>query len=166
MITVYLGLGSNIEPAGNLRAGLDWLQQQYGVLETSATYQGAAVGFEGDPFWNLVVRLETDQSPGEMARFLRQLEYRMGRPRNATRFSARTLDIDVLLYGELTGKIEGLELPRAEITENAFVLRPLAELAPALTHPLVERTMADIWQDYPAEYQPLEMVELGWEPAV
>ena len=95
-------------------------------------YEGQAIGFDGQPFLNLAVSVETELGVGEMARRLRHIEYEHGRPRNASRFSSRQLDIDILTYDDIVGVIEGVELPRGEILENAFVLRPLAELAPQL----------------------------------
>lgn len=160
MNEVLLGLGSNIEPRDNLRAGLQELERKFGPLERSATYEGAAIGFAGDPFWNLVVAISSPLSVGELQKSLRQIEYAHGRPVDAKRCSPRTLDIDLLLVGDLTGIVDGIELPRREILQHAFVLRPLAELRPDSTHPTDGRSYLTLWQAFDQEAQPLTPVTL------
>jgi len=162
MSPVLLGIGSNIERESNISAGLDALTRTYGELQLSPVYESEAVGFDGDPFYNLVAALETRQGLATLALHLRELEYAMGRPRDASRFSPRTLDVDILTYSDLSGCHEGVELPRPEITENAFVLRPLAELAPNALHPVLGQTYADLWAAYDAASQPLRRVEFSW----
>ena len=162
MATVYLGVGSNIERERYIVAGLDALQGMFGELALSSVYDSAALGFEGQPFLNLVVRVETDLSVGELARRLRHIEVEHGRPVNATRYSARQLDIDILTYDDETGVIDGVELPRGEILENAFVLCPLAELAPDALHPVLGRSYFDLWRAYDPATQPLVRVDFEW----
>jgi 2-amino-4-hydroxy-6-hydroxymethyldihydropteridine diphosphokinase len=162
MSPLFLGVGSNIDREANICAGLDALEQLFGELRASSVYESAAVGFAGDPFLNLVVAVETDLPVGELAHCLRELEYRMGRPADASRFSARTLDIDILTYAQLVGVVEGVELPRSEITESAFVLCPLAELAPTELHPVLRSSYGELWQRYDRSRQPLRRVELRW----
>lgn len=165
MVRVFLGLGSNIEPALHLPLGLQALRDLLGSVEQSATYEGEAIGFSGAPFWNLVVRAETGLGVGALQRKLRAIEYAHGRPQNASRFSPRALDIDILTYGEEIGIVEGVELPRGEILENAFVLRPLAELAPRAVHPRLKRSYGELWSAYDHASQPLRAVALDGNPA-
>ncbi|MCB1699017.1 MAG: 2-amino-4-hydroxy-6-hydroxymethyldihydropteridine diphosphokinase, partial [Halioglobus sp.] len=120
MSPVFLGIGSNIERERYIVAGLDALANLFGELALSSVYDSQAIGFSGQPFLNLVVGIATELSPGELSRRLRHIEMEHGRPANATRYSPRHLDIDILTHGQLTGKVEGVELPRAEILENAF----------------------------------------------
>ena len=162
MARVYLGVGSNIERERYVTAGLDALQQMFGELALSSVYESAAVGFEGQPFLNLVARVTTDLGVGELYRRLRHIEVEHGRPENATRFSPRQLDIDILTHGMATGIIDGVELPRPEILENAFVLCPLAELAPWQIHPLAGRSYGQLWQDYDKSAQSLHRVDFQW----
>ena len=166
MARVYLGVGSNIERERYIVAGLDALQDLFGDLVLSPVYDSEAIGFEGMPFLNLVVRVNTDLEVGELARRLRHIEFEHGRLPDATRFSARQLDIDILTYDDRVGTEEGVELPRGEILENAFVLCPLADLAPEERHPVVGRTYAELWRDYDQGSQSLSRVEFVWKGRV
>ncbi len=162
MTRVYLGVGSNIERERYISAGLDALEGLFGPLALSPVYDSAAIGFEGQPFLNLVAGVDTALDVGDLARRLRHLEFEHGRPPNASRFSARQLDIDILTYGDASGLIEGVELPRGEILENAFVLCPLADLAPDDIHPVAGRTYRELWQDYDKSSQALVKVDFEW----
>jgi 2-amino-4-hydroxy-6-hydroxymethyldihydropteridine diphosphokinase len=162
MARVFLGLGSNIERERYMTAGLDALHGLFGELALSPVYDSPAIGFEGQPFLNMVVAVDTELSVAELAARLRHIEVEHGRPDNATRFSPRQLDIDILTYEDLAGDVDGVELPRGEILENAFVLRPLADLAPEGVHPVEQRTYAKLWAEYDASSQPLERVPFTW----
>ena len=146
MAVVYLGLGSNIDPEENLRLGLRELGHRYGKLIISDIYQNAAVGFDGDDFLNLVVGFETDDDPATIHDHIEQIHKMAGRQRNEEGFSARTLDIDLLLYDDLIIDRPGIRIPRPEILFNAFVLKPLQDLAPTLHHPEDGQTYAELWQ--------------------
>jgi 2-amino-4-hydroxy-6-hydroxymethyldihydropteridine diphosphokinase len=145
---VLLSLGSNIDQQRYISAGLDALSHQFGMLSISSVYESVAIGFDGDNFFNLVVGIETDLSVGALSRYLKALEDANGRQRDCPRFSARTLDIDILTYDQLVGTVEGVLLPRQEILENAFVLLPLAELVPTAVHPVAELSYETLWQRY------------------
>ena len=143
--TVYLGLGSNIEREANLCAGLDALA---GILENmrcSAVFESAAVGIKSGPFYNLVVTGQTRLPLMELDRRLKFIEAENGR--YAPDRKGLPLDIDVLMYDDLHGTFDGLVLPRAEILRNAFVLRPLALIAPDLLHPGEGKPMAQVWHE-------------------
>ena len=162
MVQVYLGIGCNIERERYITAGLDAIERLFGQFSHSSVYDSTAIGFEGQPFLNLVVGVETELSVGEMAKQLRLVEVEHGRPENAPRFSSRQLDIDVLTYGDLVGTVEGVELPRGEIVENAFVLQPLAELAPEERHPGLGVSYGQLWTEFDRDSQSLSRVDFEW----
>ncbi|MEW5250389.1 2-amino-4-hydroxy-6-hydroxymethyldihydropteridine diphosphokinase [Microbulbifer discodermiae] len=162
MAQVYLSLGSNIDRAQHIRAALDALAAQFGELQVSRVFESEAVGFQGDNFYNLVVGLRTDLPVGRLAFQLRGIEDANGRLRAGPKFSARTLDIDILVYNDLTGIVDGVRLPRREITKNAFVLQPLAELAPDAVHPVENKTYHQLWSEYDQASQKLWPVEFIW----
>lgn len=162
MIKVYLGLGSNVDAAFHLRSGLDALQVHFGALQLAPVYESEAVGFDGENFLNTVVQIETDCSVGALLSILRDIENASGRDRNAARFSARTLDIDILCYGGALGTIDGVHLPRDEIVKNAFVLRPLADLAPGWLHPGLHKTASQLWAEYQCD-QRLWPIDFKWQ---
>jgi 2-amino-4-hydroxy-6-hydroxymethyldihydropteridine diphosphokinase len=162
MARVFLGLGSNIERERYLTAGLDALQGLFHELALSSVYDSAAIGFHGQPFLNMVAAVTTDLPLATMAVRLRHIETEHGRPANATRFSARHLDIDILTYNDDVGTFGGVTLPRDEILENAFVLCPLAELAPDALHPQTQRSYRTHWEAFDKASQPLTRVDFCW----
>ena len=146
MTRAYLSIGSNIDPEYHVRAAVHALRQRYGSLDLSPVYQNPPVGFEGDDFYNLVVGLETDETAEQLAAACREIETAQGRTRGAERFSARTLDIDLLTLGnEVRDNVP--ILPRDEILRYAFVLKPLADLAPDERHPVDGRRYGDLWAE-------------------
>ncbi|MEP4149522.1 MAG: 2-amino-4-hydroxy-6-hydroxymethyldihydropteridine diphosphokinase [Halioglobus sp.] len=162
MARVYLGLGSNIERERYITAGLDALESLFGAMDISPVYESAAIGFDGQPFLNMVVGVNTDLTLAEMAKRLRHIEFEHGRPQNASRFSSRQLDIDILTYDDLVGVIDGVELPRGEILENAFVLQPLADVAPDEVHPSDGRNYAVLWERFDCGNQMISRIEFSW----
>ncbi len=166
MTEVLLGVGSNIDRERYITLGLDALADLLGELRLSPVYDSVAIGFEGQPFLNLVVQAYTELPLRDLATRLRAIEKAHGRPENATRFSSRHLDIDILTFGELSGDHQGVVLPRPEILENAFVLRPLADLVPESRHPVDGRTYAALWRAYDQTSQALERVRFSWRGSV
>ncbi|WP_109123593.1 2-amino-4-hydroxy-6-hydroxymethyldihydropteridine diphosphokinase [Dyella sp. C11] len=156
MARVYLSLGSNLEPVRHLRAALDELRAHFGDIAVSPAYRSKSVGFDGADFVNLAVGLDTDLSPEALNTWLHALEDRHGRLRDVPRYSDRTLDVDIVLYDDLVRQGEGhLDIPRKEL-KHAFVLKPIADIAPQLKHPVTGQTMRALWQAFPAESEPLE----------
>ena len=148
---VFVSAGSNIEPRANLEAACAALDQRYRDLKISPVYESAAEGFDGPPFLNLVASFLTTDPPAEILSALAELETAAGRDRSSGKFSSRTLDLDLLLHG--THVDTALKLPHPDIARYAFVLRPLADLAPNLTHPGTGATMAENWSAFPGARQ-------------
>jgi 2-amino-4-hydroxy-6-hydroxymethyldihydropteridine diphosphokinase len=140
MTQCYVSVGSNIDKAKNIEAGLNSLRIMFSELSVSPIYETAAVGFEGDDFYNLVVGFESDLSAHAVFQILRDLEFTHGRLSNSQKFSPRHLDLDLLLYGDEIIDDGILKLPRADIEKYAFVLQPLADIAPDLIHPIHQKT--------------------------
>lgn len=165
MTAVYLGLGSNKNAPFYLDRALTALEDSFGQLRISPVYESESVGFQGSNFFNLVVRIETALSVGDLLRELRAIENANDRDRSAPKFSSRTLDIDILLYGDWVGEFDGVLLPRQEILDNAFVLLPLCELEPELIHPVQQKSMAALWSQYDKAEQRLWRAEFFWRGA-
>jgi 2-amino-4-hydroxy-6-hydroxymethyldihydropteridine diphosphokinase len=160
MARVYLSLGSNVEPKRYLPAAIAALREHFGDLVVSPAYRSKSVGFDGADFVNLAVGLDTGMSPEALNDWLHALEDRHGRRRDVPRYADRTLDIDIVLYDTLV--IDGpghLQIPRNEL-QHAFVLRPLADIAPHVRHPRSGMSMAELWAAFPAQREPLTVEPL------
>ena len=159
---IYAGLGSNVDPARHLNRAIGELRRRYGRVQLSPVYRNPAVGFTGDDFLNLVIRFRSDCSAGELECRFSSLEHAAGRREPATEgaqvLGPRTLDVDLLLYGSTIDP--AMRLPRSDILRYAFVLRPLAELAPDLVHPLTGRTMAGHWRAVEAQGPPMRRTRI------
>ncbi len=149
-VQIYISIGSNVERERYVSVALDALEYWFGDIKISPVYESESVGFDGSPFLNLVVGITSDLSVGELSRRFKKLEADNGRRRDAPKFSARTLDLDILTYGCEVGRVDGVELPRSEIMQNAFVLWPLADIAPNELHPVCCKSYGQLWQEYNA----------------
>jgi 2-amino-4-hydroxy-6-hydroxymethyldihydropteridine diphosphokinase len=150
MAQVYVSIGSNIERRKHIALALKLLEARYGELERSSLFESAAVGFDSAPFYNMVVGFRTDEPPRSLQAWLHDVEAQCGRVRTAS-LSARTLDLDLLLYDDLVLDEDGLAIPREDIHRYAFVLYPLAEIAPDARHPVSGRRYADMWAAFDKE---------------
>ncbi len=157
--TIYISLGSNINREENTRAGIVALKQAFGELTLSSVYESEAVGFNGDAFYNMVIACDVDTPIHETNQILRDIEDANGRNRSSPKFSSRTLDLDLLLYDDLVLDEKGLKLPRGEILKNAFVLWPLAEVAPDLKHPEKGISYAELWESFDKHKECLRPIE-------
>ncbi len=160
--TVYLSLGSNVEAEANIRSAVEQLRERFGELEISPVYKTEAVGFEGDSFINLVVAFEVDDSIEGLNRSLKRIEADHGRSREDARFAPRTLDLDLLMYGDRAGNFDGVVLPRGEILKYAFVLLPLAELAPEVLLPGTSMSLADCWRGFEGDRRGLQLMDFDF----
>jgi 2-amino-4-hydroxy-6-hydroxymethyldihydropteridine diphosphokinase len=160
-VNVYLSAGSNIEPENNLKLACQELESEYGELTLSPVYRNSAVGFEGDEFLNMVIGFSTHEHPERIVSRLEEVHDKAGRVRQANPFSPRTLDLDMLLYGDLVRR--RLKLPHTDIEKYGFVLGPLAQVAPDLRHPLNGEKISRLWDSFDKEANPMTRVDIGLE---
>ncbi len=158
MARIYVSLGSNIEPERYIKSGLADMKQQFNQLILSSIYETKAVGFEGNKFHNLVAGFDSNLEINIISNILRDIEANNDRQRTANRFNNRTLDLDILLYDDLVFKDDCLEIPRDEILKYAFVLLPLAEIAPEFKHPVTGQTYSELWQNFDKADQQISMI--------
>jgi 2-amino-4-hydroxy-6-hydroxymethyldihydropteridine diphosphokinase len=158
----YVAAGSNVEPFANLRKALDLLAARHVALRISPAYRNAAVGFMGDDFVNLVVEIEPPGTVRELMAELHAIEERCGRPRLARKWAPRAMDLDVLMFGDLVVDEADLKLPRPDLVRRAYMLKPMADLAPDLRHPTLGATMRELWKGFDASAHPLTPVDLDW----
>lgn len=132
MAHAFISIGSNIEPAENVRAAICSLARQTRLIGISMVYCTAALGRpEQPPYYNCVVEIETKAPPAEVKHgLLRAIENNLGRKRTEDKYAPRTIDLDLLVYGDLVLDAEGIRLPDPEILERPFLAIPLFELAP------------------------------------
>lgn len=159
MVWAFVSVGSNVDKEANIRSAVESLRQSFGELTISTVYENPAVGFEGDDFHNLVVGFDTQRPPLEVVEELGQIEREHGRIRGKERFAPRTLDLDLLLYGDLVIDNGELQCPRDEISRYSFVLGPLAEIAGDLPHPKLEQTLQELWERMDVEKEELRPVK-------
>lgn len=160
MARVYIGIGSNIDKHLHIPRVIEELQTEFGEVTVSPIYQTTAVGFEGEDFYNLVVGINTRQTPQEMFHYLRALEAAHDRSRTiGNQFIARTLDLDQLLYDDQRIEDATLSIPHHDIIRYAFVLKPLADIAPDLIHPVLQKSMQSLWQEF--DQQSIQMRQLS-----
>jgi len=148
MTTAYVGMGSNLDPVAHVQAGVAALRAEFGEIACSPVYETEPVGFEGPPFLNLVVCLETGLALAALVDRLHAIEDRLGRERPAGGgMGNRSLDLDLLLFGDCV-TTEPVTLPRRDVLEYPFVLKPLADMAPTTRHPALGRTFAELWAEF------------------
>jgi len=159
---VFIGLGSNIDPELYLGQAIEVLSRRYETLELSPTYRSTAVGFRGPAFLNLVASFTTIDAPLKIHRDLRMIERDLGRRRSEEKFSSRTIDLDLLLYGMLVSTEESVKIPHDDITRYSFVLRPLVDLAGDQIHPVLDRTFLELFRDLKLDPPRLERIPTPW----
>lgn len=155
MPEVYVAAGSNIEPHQNLARAVAELTRAFPGVRFSPWYQNHAAGFAGDDFINLVAGFTTDLPLSEVLARLHAIETLCGRPRDAARWAPRSMDLDVLLYGGLVCDEAAVKLPRPDLTKRAYMLGPLAALAPEVMHPTAGVTIGELWQRFDQAAHPL-----------
>jgi len=160
MPEVYVAAGSNIQPRTRLRQALALMRESWPDLRVSRAYSNKAVGFEGDDFINLVTGFTSDETLPEVLERLHAIEAACGRPRQAPKWAPRSMDLDVLLYGNAVGACPGAVVPRADLAKRPYMLGPLAEIAPDLVHPTTGQTVGEMWAQFDSAGHELVPVEL------
>jgi 2-amino-4-hydroxy-6-hydroxymethyldihydropteridine diphosphokinase len=143
---VYVSLGSNSDREAKIRLAVAALREQFGEIELSPVYDSAAVGFDGSDFLNLVAGIDTGLEVEAVAASFHVIEDQLGRDRSQPRFASRPIDLDILTYDDLILDVPGIRVPRPEILESAFVLKPLQDIAPQRLHPETGESFAVLWQ--------------------
>lgn len=162
MTQVFISIGSNIDREKNIRAAIQALTGRFGKLQLSSVYEADAVGFDGEPFLNLIVAFDTDKTASQVDLLLDEIEKQNGRTSEQKKFNPRTLDLDLVLYGDYVSQDPDLEIPRSEITRYAFVLEPLAEIAGELKHPVLKQRYDQLWQDFDTSQMVQRRIHFEW----
>lgn len=144
MITTYVGIGSNLQRHKHIRAATRELKQLGAGLRLSTIYECPAMGFNSHPFFNLVAEFQTEATLIELSKTLRSIELKWGRSELAQKFQDRTLDLDIILFGDQES--DQPQIPRQDIYKYPFVIQPLYELSPELIIPGDGRNIRQLWQ--------------------
>ena len=158
MKDVFFSIGSNINPEKNIKFAKDQLKKTFTYLEYSSIYKTEAVGFQGNYFLNLVAKAQTKLSPKIIMETVKEIEIATGRKVGSGQFNSRTLDIDMILYGDLVD-IE-IRIPRDDIDLYAFVIEPLSEINPEGIHPVSGYKYCDLWKNFDKKNQKTEKIFL------
>jgi 2-amino-4-hydroxy-6-hydroxymethyldihydropteridine diphosphokinase len=156
----FLSLGSNIAPEENLRKAIAALRERFGDVIVSPVYRTPATGFKGPDFLNAIAVIESDIHPFALNDWLHALEEAQGRDRRDASYSNRPLDVDIIYFGDLVLDGPGeFQLPRPEL-HHAYVLKPLADVAPDFVDPVRHMALAKLWAAHPDAQQPPQEVAL------
>ncbi len=162
MTRVYFSIGSNVEPLNYIKLAVREIGHRFGPADISPVYRNKAMGFAAPEFLNLVVGVETDKSIDEICSEIAAIHTLANRIRNDSKFVSRTLDIDLLLYGQLITDGPPLHLPRVDVLKYSFALKPLTDIAPEQRHPETGKTYAEHWLAMDQGEHPLERVEVDF----
>lgn len=165
MTLAYVSGGSNLEPEKNLVIAARALKARHPGARFSRCYRNRAVGFDGPDFINFVVEIPVAGTPALLKGELECVEAQCGRTRDAPKWAPRAMDLDILLFGDLVQDTPGLVLPRPDLSKWAFMLGPLAQIAPRLVHPASGATIGDMWQRLDPEAHPLLPVPIDLNSA-
>ena len=160
-VRVYVAAGSNVEPVRNLELAARELRRSFGDVRFSAAYRNAAVGFEGEDFINFVAGFDTARDVRAVIDELQRIEGLCGRTRDAPKWAPRSMDLDILLYGDRVCEEPGLVLPRPDLIRRPYMLGPMAELSPQVIHPTLGKTMAQLWAEFDRDAHDMVRVDLA-----
>jgi len=158
---VFVAAGSNVDPARHLRRAARELVSSFGKVDFSPAYRNQAVGFEGEDFINFVAGFDTALEVREVVSRLQHIEGICGRTRDAPKWAPRSMDLDILLYGDRVCDEPGLVLPRPDLVRRPYMLGPIADIAPEVVHPTLGKTLGRLWREFDREAHHMERVELA-----
>jgi 2-amino-4-hydroxy-6-hydroxymethyldihydropteridine diphosphokinase len=160
-VRVFVAAGSNVEPERNLERACVEIAHTWPDAYFSRAYRNAAVGFDGPDFINLVVGFSAAQPLSSVVERLRGIETNCGRPRYAPKWASRTMDLDVLLYGDHVEKTQEYTIPRPDLLKRPYMLGPLAEIAPEFMHPTANKSIGELWAAFDRDGHSMQVVEIG-----
>ena len=158
---VFVAGGSNVEPQRNLAIAMREMARSWPDVQFSRAYRNIAVGFEGPDFINWVAGFRTDWPIDQVLARLHAIEALCGRARHAPKWAPRSMDLDVLLFDDAVATTREYQLPRPDLVKRAYMLGPMAEIAPEVTHPTLGLTMGELWQRFDRDAHPLQQIDLG-----
>ncbi len=164
-VPVYVAAGSNVSPVESLAKAIAALRQKFPDLVVSPAYANGAVGFKGADFINLAVGFRTELSLAAVLAELHAIERLCGRGRTEEKWAPRRMDLDVLLFGDLVGEYPGARLPRPDLVKRAYMLGPLAAIAPEVMHPTQHRSIGTLWAEFDRDAHPLRALTLPFAGA-
>ena len=160
MTEVFFGIGSNINPEENIILAVREIKNIFDDVIVSPVYKNKSVGFEGSDFLNLVVSCSTKMSVYEVNDFIEQVHNLSGRERQSNKYLSRTLDIDLLMFGDDIIEDNKIHIPRDDILKYTFVLKPLVDIAPESIHPITKTSFLEHWERMDKSENPLIPVEI------
>lgn len=152
MTQIYIGIGSNIKREYYIKLALSSLEKYFDNLDYSRVYESKPVGFRGENFFNMVVGAKVTYDLEQVVNILETIEVLADRDRTVPKFSSRTLDLDLLIFGKKVCTMP-VTLPNTEIMVHAFVLCPLAEIAPDYIHPVSKVSFSQLWREWDNKLQ-------------
>ena len=150
MTLIAVSSGSNINRESNIRTSVNEIRARYPRAIFSSVFKSEAVGFKGPYFLNLAATYQSDLGIEDVLSELHRIEDRLGRERSKDEMSSRTIDLDLLLYGDGIFYDDGFDVPRKEILDSAHVLKPLSDILPHMVHPVIGETLGTLWDKTPA----------------
>jgi 2-amino-4-hydroxy-6-hydroxymethyldihydropteridine diphosphokinase len=156
---VLVAAGSNVEPEKNLTRAAAAMRREFVGVRFSPGYRNAAVGFSGDDFINVVAVFDTTLALADVLRRLHAIEAECGRPRAAPKWAPRSMDLDMLLYGDTVCDAPDLKLPRPDLLKRPYMLGPAADVAPEMMHPTAGATIGELWQRFDRKMHPMQRLE-------
>jgi 2-amino-4-hydroxy-6-hydroxymethyldihydropteridine diphosphokinase len=151
MAKIHINIGSNQNRKANIARAIELLELNFNELKISDVFESPAEGFEGDDFYNIGVNASTQLGIDDVNSVLKNIEKNLGRATIQPKFSARVIDLDLVIYDHIID--EKLNLPRADILLYAFVLAPLTQLSGGDIHPLKKQTYQQLWQAFQINHQ-------------